>query len=550
MSNKPFNSESLFTYLAILALVFMSIVAVLLLLGPIIGNVFSGVTSGLCCGEGSSYAGGSYIPQAKSPTALLSGPIPVKKKHAVPGSEAYDAVFYEHYGVNPFVDTENDHLSTFALDVDTASYSVVRRYLNDGNLPPNEAIRVEEFINYFNFFYPGPNNSDEAFAIHLEGAPAPFGPKNSQLLKIDLQGAKVRAAERKPASLIFVIDVSGSMDQDNRLGLVKKALRLLVDELQPTDTISLVVYGSTAQVILPPTEADQTDVILAALSRLHPSGSTNAEQGLRLAYDLAAQAFRSGGINRVMLLSDGVANVGNTDSDSILEVIKNQVEQGITLSTIGFGMGNYNDVFMEQLANDGDGNYAYVDTLDEAHRIFVENLTGLLQVIAKDAKVQVDFNPDVVRSYRLLGYENRDVADSDFRNDTVDAGEVGAGHTVTALYELTFHEEISESNQALTVYLRYQDVDTGQVEELERSLSHSDFLPSLNDSSAKFRFITAVAEYAEILRESYWAKDSSLLEVKQLARSAETFFDQDEDVTEFMLLLNRAIQLRGEQTEQ
>jgi Ca-activated chloride channel family protein len=468
---------------------------------------------------------------------------------AVPNDEPYDSMFFESEGVNPFVDTEDDHLSTFAMDVDTASYTVIRRYLTDGNLPPPDAVRVEEFINYFDMHYPGPANDKDAFAIHLEGAPAPFGPEKAHLLKIDLQGKEVLDENRKDAALTFVIDVSGSMDQENRLGLVKQALRLLVDELRPSDTVGIVIYGSTAEVILEPTSAENRQEILSGIDRLQPEGSTNAEDGLRLAYDMATKAYRPDGINRVILLSDGVANVGNTGPDSILAVIRDQVKQGIYLSTVGVGMGNYNDVLMEQLADDGNGNYAYVDNLDEAHRVFVENLTGMLQVIAKDAKVQVDFNPGVVRSYRLLGYENRAVADQDFRNDRVDAGEVGAGHSVTALYELKFHEDVTPADDAVTIYIRYQDVDTGEVVELTKPFRQNDFLTDVKQSSASFRFIAAVAEYAEILRESYWAQEGSLIEVERLARSAQQEFGNDGDVTEFMQLLSKAIQLKEDVSE-
>jgi Ca-activated chloride channel family protein len=456
-------------------------------------------------------------------------------------------MFFESEGVNPFVDTEDDHFSTFAMDVDTGSYSVARRYLSDGYLPPEDAIRVEEFINYFDMNYPGPNDERDAFAIHREGAPAPFGPEKAYLLKIDLQGKEISVAERKDAVLTFVIDVSGSMDQENRLGLVKESLRLLVEELRPSDAVGIVVYGSEARLILEPTSAQNKNLILSAIDRLQPEGATNAEDGLRLGYQIAAEDYRPEAINRVILLSDGVANVGNTGSASILQVIREQVEQGITLSTVGVGMGNYNDVLMEQLADDGDGNYAYVDTLEEAHRIFVENLTGTLQVIAKDAKVQIDFNPDVVRSYRLLGYENRAVADRDFRNDTVDAGEVGAGHSVTALYEIKFHDEadIAPTDLALITYIRYEDIDSGQIVELAQPFTRSDFAESSNETSPQFRFIAAVAEYAEILRGSYWAQDGDLntVQLMVLSTAQDLGHASRPDVVEFMGLLNEALEI-------
>lgn len=316
--------------------------------------------------------------------------------------------------------------------MDTASYSVARRYVMDGNLPPADLVRVEEFVNYFDAGYPSP--SDIAFGIYADGAPSPFQRDGSYIVRFGVQGYQVSEEERKPATLTFVIDVSGSMEMENRLGLVKQSLQLLVDRLRPSDTVAIVVYGSNAYVVLNPTSGEDRNRILEAVYSLHTEGATNAEAGLRLGYQLAYQAFRPGAINRVILCSDGVANVGETGPDAILEEIRGYTETGITLTSVGFGMGNFNDVLMEQLADKGDGNYAYVDTLDEARRLFVDNLTSTLQVIAKDAKVQVDFNKEVVSRYRLIGYENRSVADQDFRNDAVDAGEIGAGHHVTALY--------------------------------------------------------------------------------------------------------------------
>ncbi|MDX1521905.1 MAG: DUF3520 domain-containing protein, partial [Anaerolineae bacterium] len=263
---------------------------------------------------------------------------------------------------------------------------------------------------------------------------------------------------------------------------------------------------------------------------------------------MASHFYRDEAINRVILLSDGVANVGATGPDAILNLIRNQVEQGVTLSTVGVGMGDYNDVLMEQLANNGNGNYAYVATLEEAHRIFVENLTGTLQVIAKDAKIQVDFNPDVVRSYRLLGYENRAVADRDFRNDTVDAGEVGAGHSVTALYEVKFHENVAPdaADLALITFVRYEDIDTGRVVEVAEAMARQGFFASAGQTSPEFRFIAAVAEYAELLRGSYWAQDGNFTDVQLLTLTAVQDLGYNNDVVEFMGLLNDAIALNGE----
>jgi len=473
--------------------------------------------------------------------------VPVYGGETLPNDKSLDSMFFEHEGVNPFIDTEDDHLSTFAMDVDTASYTIARRYLKEGYLPPEDAVRVEEFINYFDLAYPGPAEGQGAFAIHLEGAPSPFGGENYYLLQIGVQGRRIHAEDRKDAVLTFVIDVSGSMDRENRLGLVKRSLLLLVNELRPTDKVGIVAYGSHAYAVLRPTRAADKLRILDAIDTLRPGGSTYAEAGLREGYKMAYRAFEKGAINRVILCSDGVANVGRTGAESILEVIADYAERGITLSAVGFGLGNYNDVLMEDLADQGNGNYAYVDAVEEANRVFVENLTGTLQVIARDAKIQVDFDPEVVGRYRLLGYENRDVADEDFRNDDVDAGEVGAGHSVTALYEIKFHKGVKLDDgfgRALTVQVRYQDPDSDYVHEVAREFWPDEFNADWMHTSPSFLLTAAVAEYAEILRGSYWARESSLEDVLYLARMAGGELGEDEiigaDVSEFISLVERA----------
>ena len=441
----------------------------------------------------------------------------------------YDATFFKHYGVNPFIDTEDDHLSTFAMDVDTASYTVARRFLRDGHLPEPDSVRVEEFVNFFKQGYQLPE--EEAFAIHVEGSPSPFGGPNHWLLRVGLQGRSVEAEERKDATLIFVIDVSGSMARENRLGLVKRSLGLLVNELRPADRVGIVVYGSRGQVLLEPISGGNKDAIMESIDALQPGGSTNAAEGLLLAYEMAIDEVQSDRITRLILLSDGVANVGRTGPESIFDLVKDFVEEGVTLSAVGFGMGNYNDILMEQLANNGDGNYSYVDTLDQARRIFVENLTGTLQVIARDAKVQVDFNPEVVSRYRLLGYENRRVADQDFRNDAVDAGEIGAGHSVTALYELKLVDDAD--GKVATVSLRYQEPDSGEVVEMSREIDRSEIRAEFEETSPRFQLAATVAEYAEILRESYWAQDGSIEDVLVYAERVRKLLPDDSDVAEF-----------------
>ncbi len=458
----------------------------------------------------------------------------------------YDLTFFKHYGVNPFIDTEDDHLSTFAMDVDTASYTVARRFVQDGYIPDPDSIRVEEFVNFFDQEYEPP--VEEAFAIHLEGSPSRFGGDNHWLWWVGLQGKSVSSEERKDATLIFTIDVSGSMGREDRLELVKRSLRLLVDELRPTDEVGIVIYGSRGSALLEPTSGRNKEAIMEAIDALHPGGATFVEDGLRLAYRMAESRVKPGRITRVLLLSDGVGNVGNTGADSILKQIRSHVEEGVTLTTVGFGMGNYNDILMEQLANDGDGTYHYVDSLAEARRIFVEGLTGTLQVIAKDAKVQVDFNPEVVSRFRLLGYENRRVADEDFRDDTIDAGEIGADHSVTAVYELKLHDSAEEGNLA-TVYLRYEDPENGEVVELSRDFSKDALAAGFEQASFSFQMAAVVAEYAEILRESYWAQDGSLGQVVAEARRIQRLLPETVEVAEFADLVFRADRIWSRENE-
>ena len=469
------------------------------------------IVDGVPLGDPLGGLGQSHAQQSYKPSCIY--PPPAHGGNAIVNGEAFDAMFFENYGTNPFVDTEDDHLSTFAIDVDDASYIMTRSYLNSGNLPPKDAVRTEEFINHFNYNYEPPRR--ELFQIYFEGAPSQFG-TNCQMIKIGIKGKEIASENRKDANLVFVVDISGSMNSGNRLGLVKKALRMLVDELNQNDKVGIVVYGSRGQVLLQPTSIRSKDRIISAIESLHTDGATNAEEGIRLGYQMAQENFESHKINRIILCSDGVANVGTTGPDAILKQIKKYADQGITLSTVGFGMGNYNDVLMEKLGNKGNGSYAYVDDINEAHRIFVENLTGNLQVIARDVKIQVDFNPQVVRSYRLLGYENRDVADNKFRDDKEDGGEIGAGHEVTALYEVKFYDK-ARTDYIGTVYVRYKDDSGQEVSEINRGLQKSMFHRSFDDASFEFKLASIAAEYAEVLRKSYWAKDSDPLVLLNVA---------------------------------
>ncbi len=454
-------------------------------------------------------------------------------------NKTYYDTFFQDYGVNPRIDTLDDALSTFGLDVDTGSYTIMRSYVNDGSLPPQDSVRVEEYVNYFDQGYSYPPE-EQAFNIQIDAAPSPFVEnRNYQIMRVGVQGYAVPAEQRKAVSLTFVIDVSGSMNMDNRLGLVKRTLKLLVKQLNPDDKVSIVIYGTDAAVILEPTSGRNQERILRAIERLEPGGVTNAEAGLLLGYRMAEEAFTHEGINRVILCSDGVANFGQTDAGRIWDEVKRYAGRKITLTTVGFGMDNYNDVLLEQLADNGNGFYAYVDDIQEARRIFVENLTSTLQVIAMDAKVQVEFNPEVVSRYRLIGFENRDIADEDFRNDRVDAGEIGAGLSVTALYEVKLNPEAE--GKIATVYLRWKNPDSRKGIETSEDFYTRQVGSSFNRADPHFQWTVIVAEYAELLRDSYWTREESLASVLNQAQRVSDQLSEDENVFEFMNLLHQAV---------
>jgi Ca-activated chloride channel family protein len=486
--------------------------------------------------EAGAEPAGVRLPAATAMPAATASPAPPREPSAAD-------MFFEDYGVNPFLDTEDDPLSTFALDVDTGAYSIARRYVRDGHLPPPDAVRVEEFVNYFQQGYASPSRQ-ETFAIHADGAPAPFTETDRyQMLRFGIQGYTILPEERQDVALTFVIDVSGSMGQENRLELVKRALELLVEQLRPGDSVAIVVYGTSARTVLESTSGADQERILRAIYGLVPEGSTNAEAGLLLGYRLANEGYTPGAINRVVLCSDGVANVGRTGPDEILEVIGQRAREGITLTTVGVGMGNYNDVLMEQLADQGDGFYAYVDTLEEARRLFGQNLVSTLQTIALDAKVQVEFNPEVVSRYRLVGFENRAVADERFRDDSVDAGQIGAGHSATALYEVKFHE--GARGRIATIHLRWQEPETGEVIEISHDLDTGELAGSFTAAAPYFQHAVVVAEYAEVLRGSYWAQANTLAGVLEEAERVAELLPEDEDVAEFVELVRRAGQIAG-----
>ncbi len=454
----------------------------------------------------------------------------------------YRDVEFRDAGVNPFVDTERDALSTFAMDVDTASYGIARRFIDDGFLPPRDSVRLEEYVNRFDYGYRPP--LDDVFAIHVDGAPTPFTGTRSVLLRIGIQGRVVSGYERPPASLTFVIDTSGSMAMENRLELVKDALGMLVAELGPDDTVAIVEFGSAARVVLNPTSAAEPESILAAIHRLTPGGSTNAQAGLVLGYDIAELGRRRGATDRVVFASDGVANVGLTDPDSLLRLIDGGVATGIDLVSVGVGMGNFNDVLLEQLADRANGFYAYINDRRETEDLFRYRLASVLQTIARDAKVQVEFRPEAVMRYRLLGYENRALPDDAFRDPNVVAGGVGAGHSVTALYEVELYGRGGDGHLG-TVRLRWTDADDGSERHLARDVELADVARDFESADAGFRLAATVAAFAEILRDSPFARGYTLLDVAHEADALARWFDGLPDVEEFRQLADRASRLEG-----
>jgi Ca-activated chloride channel family protein len=426
-------------------------------------------------------------------------------------------MFFESKGTNPFIVTEEDPQATFGLDVDTASYTLARNYLNRGLLPPPSAVRVEEFVNAF------PNNvaadrgreSASAFAVRVDGAPNPLH-SGYHLLRVALKAKEVDPRERKAAHLTFVIDVSGSMAAENRLGLVKRSLALLVDKLDERDTIGVVVYGTTGRRALAPTSAANRDRIMAAIQRLRPEGSTNLQDGLDLGYEMAMESFARGASNRVVLCTDGVANTGETEAEVLLSRIRREAKRGIDMMALGFGMGNYNDALLQRLADEGNGQYAYIDDLGEARAFFLRRLTSVLEVVARDAKAQVEFNPARVERYRLLGYEKRDIADRDFRNDSVDAGEINSGHSVTALFEAKLKGGPRQGRIG-TLRIRYKTGPRSDAAEFTREIADEAVVRGFDQASPAFRTAFVAARFAEHLRQSIWVKDESLGSLQALA---------------------------------
>ncbi|MFL5344235.1 MAG: vWA domain-containing protein [Hyalangium sp.] len=488
-----------------------------------------GVGGSVAYGQGSATLGGKAMMARKQ--VYVAGPVnrPAPQADPVSNSEQY-----HDWGINPFVTASEDRLSTFAIDVDTGAYTLARRKILEGSLPSPEGVRVEEFLNYFRYSYEGPTDGSP-FAVHMDAAPSPYTP-GRHLLRVGLQGKQLSISERKPAHLTFLVDVSGSMQSPDKLPLAKRALRMLVDNLRDGDTVAMVTYAGHVKVALPPTGLEKKAVIHQAIEELEASGSTAMSDGIQLAYKQAMKTVDDQSTSRVLILSDGDANVGATSHEEILKMIQGYVKEGITVTTLGFGMGNYKDELMEQFANKGNGNHYYVDSLMEARRIFQEQLGGTLEVIAQDVKLQVEFDPAQVARYRLVGYENRAIADIQFRDDKVDAGELGSGHTVTALYELELKPGAGDN--LATVRVRAKKPRGETATEREFHFSARSLAPAFSAASKDLRFATAVMGAAELFRRSPHAQRWSFEQVQKIAREATPAGNAERE--EFLQLLEKA----------
>lgn len=464
---------------------------------------------------------------------------------------------------NAFLEVKNAPLSTFSIDVDTASYSKVRMYLmQQGVLPRPDAVRIEELVNYFTYEY-APPTDERPFAAHLEVAECPWTPAH-RLVRVGIKGKEIDRDRRPASNLVFLLDVSGSMNHPNKLPLVKQGMKMLVDQLSENDSVAIVVYASATGLVLEPTSGDHKQVILDALDRLHAGGSTNGGAGIQLAYQTALDHFIRGGVNRVILCTDGDFNVGVTGTDELVRMAEQNAKTGVFLSVLGFGMGNHNDAMLEQISGKGNGNYAFIDTEAEARKVLVEQMAGTLVTIAKDVKIQVEFNPRQVAAYRLIGYENRILAAQDFNDDKKDAGEIGAGHTVTALYEIVpagaasdvrpppvddlryqtkgEPNEAAQSGELLTLKIRYKQPDGDTSTKLE--FPARDEGKRFGQASKDFRFAASVASFGMLLRDSQSkgnATYAGVLETATEAASGDTTGYREE----FLKMVARAKELSG-----
>ncbi|MEM6378813.1 MAG: VWA domain-containing protein [Bacteroidota bacterium] len=454
------------------------------------------------------------------------------------GGIQFNTEDYDIIKENRFLKVQNEPLSTFSIDVDAASYSNMRRFINNGGLPPKDAVRIEEMVNYFNYDYPQPSD-EHPFSVTTELSECPWN-TDHQLLHIGLQGKKIPVDNLPASNLVFLIDVSGSMSAANKLPLLKSSFKLLTDQMRPEDKVTMVVYAGSSGVVLEPTPGNQKRKILEAFQKLQAGGSTAGGAGIQLAYKKARENFVEGGNNRVILATDGDFNIGQSSDAELVRMIEEERKSGVFLTVLGFGMGNYKDNKMQQLAKHGNGNHAYIDNIDEARKVLVTEFGGTMFTIAKDVKLQLEFNPAYVAGYRLIGYENRLLANEDFNDDKKDAGELGSGHTVTAIYEiipqgtktdllasvdgLKYQEETkpvkkgSKNNELMTVKLRYKqpggDTST-KLEHVQKAKAQD-----LSKTSDNFRWSAAIAEFGLLLRKSDFKGESTFANVLDLANSA------------------------------
>jgi Ca-activated chloride channel homolog len=466
-------------------------------------------------------------------------PLPSPTTTALPAqTQQFDREGYNRIYDNSYQRASNNPLSTFGIDVDTASYSNVRRFINSGVMPPKDAVRLEELINYFTYDYPQPKG-DRPFSINTEVANAPWNPQH-KLVHIGLQGKSISTKNLPPNNLVFLIDVSGSMNSPDKLPLVKASLKYLVSELRAKDSVTIVVYAGAAGLVLPPTPGNQKEKILDSIDKLEAGGSTAGGAGIQLAYKVAKDNFIKQGNNRVILATDGDFNVGVSSDGELVRMIEEKREQGVFLSVLGFGTGNLQDAKMEQLADKGNGNYAYIDSLLEAKKVLVTQMGGTLFTIAKDVKIQVEFNPAKVQAYRLVGYENRVLQNQDFNDDKKDAGELGAGHSVTAIYEIIpvgvasdvklpevdplkyqpnpATASTSQTDELMQVKLRYKNPNETVSQLITQSVI--DKPVKLENASANFRFAAAVAAFGMVLRDSEYKGAANFDQVLKLASQA------------------------------
>ncbi len=456
--------------------------------------------------------------------------------------DPYSGNQYRNPGVNAFVESSVDPMSAFSADVDTGSYTVARKYVTDGYRPHPDSVRVEEYVNYFDQGYPAPTSG--TFTLHADGAPSPFvqDPRHNRVVRLGVRAKDVTETDRRNASLTFVVDTSGSMEQGGRLELVKQSLRMLVDEMGTGDRVAIVAFGDNSSVVVPSTPASDRRTILAGIDQLRIGGSTNAEAGLRSGYAEAQNGFLAGGTNRVILASDGVANVGTTGPDALASQVRTAAGKGVQLVTIGVGMGNYNDVLMEQLADKGDGFYAYIDTVDEAQRLFRERLMSTIEPVALDANIGVVWDKEKVVRYRLLGFENRSIPDMAVNAPAVDGGEINAGHTVTALYEISLAPgvELAPDTQIGIFGIRWIDPQTKVLDGLMHPVIAGDLAPSWESASPRLRLDATVAQYADVLRNNPYASRFTLTDVARISDGLPRELPQDPDVAEFADLVRRA----------